>query len=192
MKRVGIDLDNTIICYDHSFSVLAKEKGLPGGFTSKQQIRDFFRGEKKEAQWTEMQGQAYGARIDLAEPFEGVNTFFEQCAKRGICISIISHKTKFPYAGPQFDLHSAARGWLEKYSFFTSGIELYFECTIEEKLSRIGICDLFIDDLPEVLAHSMFPQGVQRVLFDPRMEKNRDPSWKVLRSWRDGLELLNL
>ncbi len=185
--HIGIDFDNTIVCYDDVFYKAAVEKKLlpPTVVASKTQVRNFFRATKREAVWTELQGYVYGARMDLARPFSGVNEFFAYCQKHNHRVSIVSHKTKHPYLGPKYDLHTAAREWLEKQPFFHDKIDVFFELTLEEKLRRIEQtgCDLFIDDLPELLSEPHFPKKPQKVLFDPGNLYQETTQWQKLTSW---------
>ena len=82
---------------------------------------------------------------------------------------------RHPYRGPRHDLHAAAHRFLKEWGFFTrseTGLKpenVFLEPTLLNKLHRIGSlgCSAFVDDLPEVLAESSFPNGVQKVLFDP-------------------------
>jgi len=193
--HIGIDFDNTIVCYDDVFYKAAVEKKLiPAAFSpSKTQIRDFFRAEQRETEWTELQGYVYGARMDLAQPFPGVSAFFAHCQEHNIQISIVSHKTKHPYLGTQYDLHSAARKWLLQQPFFHDKIDLFFELTLQEKLRRIGQteCDAFIDDLPELLNEPNFPQKPRKILFDPGNLYQENTQWQKLSSWEQMPSILS-
>ncbi len=46
---------------------------------------------------------------------------------------------------------------------------VFFELTKEDKVARAPQlrCEVFIDDLPEILAMAGFPDGMRRILFDP-------------------------
>ncbi len=195
MMKIGVDFDNTIVCYDRLFYRLAVERDLipPHAPAQKQAIRDYLRAAKNEIAWTELQGLAYGARIGEAAPFAGVKEFFQRCRRQQVDVCIISHKTKTPFQGPAFDLHQAASGWLEQHGFFAAGEiglareQVFFEQTKEEKLARIARrqCSHFIDDLPEFLLAAGFPPQVERILFDPG---NRGEACDVLRrlaSWEE-------
>ena len=176
--RIGVDFDNTIVCYDELFHRLALERGLIGPDIPpvKTRVRDALRRAGREADWTALQGIVYGERLLEAAPFPGVLDFFHGCKQKNISVCIISHKTKHPVIGPPIDLHAAARNWLREWGFFNTGEtgldadNAYFELTKQEKLSRIETtaCTHFIDDLPELLRETEFPQNVQRILFDPR------------------------
>jgi len=195
--RIGVDFDNTIVCYDEVFHRVACEQGLiPESVpVNKGAVRDYLRKAGRESEWTEMQGYVYGVRMRDAQPFPGVLEFFRRTRAAGIPICIISHKTRHPYKGPQYDLHAAALGWLELNGFFDPkriGLarnDVYFELTLSAKLGRIAAagCTHFIDDLPELLAEPEFPTKVSALLFDPAGAHKaehfrRVEAWSVLQS----------
>ena len=193
---IGVDFDNTIVCYDRLFYQLAVERGLvPASLSAdKESVRNFLRARDQEDDWTELQGYAYGQRIDEAEPFPGVREFFTNCRHGGVPVFVISHNTRLPIRGPQWDLQQAARNWLASHGFHQPGgiglpsERVFFEATRLEKLQRIVTqgCTHFVDDLPEFLQEPAFPDGVERILFDPRGRHTgrvpfwRMPSWELL------------
>jgi hypothetical protein len=191
--RIGVDFDNTIVCYDQVFHQVALERGLIPKTTavSKGAVRDCLRQADREDDWTELQGYVYGERMCDAQPFPGVLDFFGRMVAARIPICIISHKTKHPYRGPRYDLHAAALGWLEQNGFFDAariGIprkEVYLELTLAEKLARItkARCTHFIDDLPELLSESDFPNSVRPMLFDPADAHSHVPQFRRVNSW---------
>jgi hypothetical protein len=194
--RIGIDFDNTIVCYDDVFHKAALEKGLIPAHVpqNKGAVRDYLRTIGREDDWTALQGYIYGARMDLAQPFPGVFEFMRRVLGAGIDVCIISHKTRTPYLGPSYDLHAAAYAWLESHDLFRStGVGLdrsrvFFELTKQDKLRRIASerRAVFIDDLPELLSEPEFPANVRRVLFDPGQKEadvaglERVPSWDAI------------
>ena len=109
--RIGVDFDNTIVCYDDLFHRLALERGLihPSVPRDKTAVRDHVRENGQEDAWIEMQGHVYGDRMSEAVAFPGVEDFFETCAARDIETFIVSHKTRYPNRGGSADLHEAAR-----------------------------------------------------------------------------------
>lgn len=174
---IGVDFDNTIVCYDGIFHRVALERGLiPSDLPQdKTTVRNHLRQIGREVDWTEMQGYVYGPRLIDAHPYPGVLEFFRTAVHQGMEVRIISHKTKHPFLGEPHDLHAAAWGWLEANGFFDPariGIrrdQVFLELTKESKHQRIGTlgCTHFIDDLPEFLLDSGFPAGVERIHFDP-------------------------
>lgn len=200
MRIIGIDFDNTIVCYDDVFYRAARERNLiPASVPpTKGGVRDFLRGEGREDKWTDLQGYVYGARMNLASAFPGVREFMRAAAEKGYELRVVSHKTRYPYRGGKYDLHRAALNWLDEQGFFEDpslGLDrgkVYLELTKDAKLARIGTlrCDSFIDDLPELLDESCFPAATRRILFDPNDAAPDTPSYQRARSWHDISALL--
>ncbi len=174
--RIGIDFDNTIVSYDALFYKVAREQDCvsPDTPANKLAVRDHLRRIGHEDRWTEMQGYVYGLRMEEALAYEGVIDFIGLATAAGHEISIVSHKTIHPYRGPQYDLHAAARGWIEHHlvkdgKTLLPAESIYFELTKQAKLARIADCrcDAFIDDLPEILLDKAFPVSTTPWLFDP-------------------------
>jgi hypothetical protein len=193
--RIGIDFDNTIVSYDALFFKVAREQDLvpADSPSSKLAVRDHLRRIGREDRWTEMQGYVYGARMDEALAFEGVINFIERAAQAGHQISIVSHKTRYPFIGPRYDLHAAARSWIERHLTrdgrpLLADEHVFFELTKTEKLARISTCgcEAFVDDLPEILLADDFPAGTSKLLFDPENHHQEPGLESVLRftSWR--------
>jgi hypothetical protein len=201
---VGLDFDNTIVDYDAAFHLAAVERRLIPQTVrpTKQAVRDWLRAAGREEAWTELQGYVYGARMDAAAVFPGVEAFYARAGSVGATILVISHKTRFPYAGPRYDLHAAARRWLADHVFGggdgagtgagTGTGKVFFEPTKEAKLERIASerCDWFVDDLPEFLAEPAFPSRVERVLFDPHNAAVDDARWHRATSWNEMARLV--
>lgn len=187
--KVGLDLDNTIICYDASLRHLAMELyGMPSSVaTGKNAVRQFFRTAGREAEWTALQGMVYGEEMVRAEAFAGALDFVKSAIQRGHQVKIISHRTKYPISGGQTNLHEAARKWLCGAGFVgpetLAAEDVFFETTKEKKLARIGHegCEVFLDDLPEILGAPGFPSSVRRWLFAPDKAPAEFP-W-VVRDW---------
>ncbi|MFT5694193.1 MAG: hypothetical protein ACI9QQ_000166 [Myxococcota bacterium] len=183
---LGIDLDNTLICYDGLFHKLAVEQRLIDPMTpaNKRVIRDTLRAKGLETQWTRLQGEAYGARILEATVFPGAIGALIALHRAGIGLRVVSHKTRYPALGPQTDLRRAALRWLIRKGILNpsqTGLgpsEVFFEDSPTAKRQRIAAlgCTDFVDDLPELLLHPSFPRSVTRTLFDPSGELVRSPS----------------
>jgi hypothetical protein len=192
--RIGFDFDNTIVSYNRLFHKIAREQdAIPDGVpVNKLAVRDYLRAADRENIWTEMQGYVYGARMGEAEAYPNVIPVMLSLKKAGHTLAIISHKTKHPYLGKQYDLHNAARGWIhqsliEEGELLIPDEHIFFELTQNDKLERIGKfdCDVFIDDLPEIFLAEAFPAKAKRFLFDPE-ENHRDanlPNINRVASW---------
>jgi thiamine kinase-like enzyme len=190
---IGVDFDNTIVCYDGIFHRVALERGLiPADLPQdKTTVRNHLRQIGREPDWTEMQGYVYGPRLIDAQAYPGVLDFFRAAVKQGVEVRIVSHKTKHPFLGEQHDLHAAAWGWLEANGFFDPARigmlrdQVFLELTKESKHKRIGTlgCTHFIDDLPEFLLDPGFPAGVERIHFNPCGTAKPENGLRSTQSW---------
>ena len=98
--KIGIDLDNTLVCYDEVFRKYGEELGiLPEGTKqNRSEIRTYIRNQVDgETRWQELQGQVYGKGLSKAKLFPGVHRFLWRCRQKGITVEIISHKTEYAY-----------------------------------------------------------------------------------------------
>jgi hypothetical protein len=185
--RIGLDLDNTIVCYDRVFEALGREAGLTDEVIARGKlgIRNFLRQQGREDEWTVMQGVAYGPRMQDAVPFEGALDFIGAAKARGHEVSVVSHRTKYPYLGEAHDLHTAAWEWLEARRI-TDHASLFLEEKAEDKAARIAAlrCEVFVDDLPEFLSRADMPEGLRKVHFSPG-EGAESSGFELARSWRE-------
>ena len=199
--RIGLDFDNTIVSYDQLFHKIALEQGVVPEHTpvNKVAVRDYLRSQGRESIWTQMQGTVYGARMGEALAYLGVKDFLRQAQAIGHTVAIISHKTKHPFLGPQYDLHAAAQAWVNQHlrddnQPLIPADQIFFELTKEAKLSRIAAfeCDLFLDDLPEILQADSFPARTCGILFDPEANHRLDNLSGTLfvRSWSEFADFL--
>ena len=74
--------------------------------------------------------------------YPGVLEFFSWARTRKIDLAIVSHKTRHPFIGPQYDLHRAAREWVDHHLVDDSDrlidpAQVYFELTKDDKIRRI-------------------------------------------------------
>ena len=192
---IGLDFDNTIVCYDQAIVKLSQSiPDLPSSISrTKLGLRDHLRATGREAEWTAFQGTLYGPGMEHAEPFDGALETMLKVVADGHRLVIISHRSRHPYAGPPHDLHAAARAWvaqrLQSLGLFSCTVDdaptVNFLETREEKITMIGklACDVFVDDLPEVLNDTHFPSKTKPVLFDPAREHIAKPNSHQLNDW---------
>lgn len=192
---IGLDFDNTIVSYDALFyKVAIEQKVVPASLpVNKVAVRDHLRSNNKEDIWTEMQGYVYGKRMNEAQAYKGVIEFIIKAKQLGHSLCIISHKTRHPFLGPQHDLHKAAIGWINKYlmingSALFSEYDYFFELTKDDKVKQINNCgcDIYVDDLPEILENPFFPKNCTKILFDPEKYHSKGllTNIKVKNSWK--------
>ena len=115
--RIGLDFDNTIVCYDNAIKLLSEQLfELPDDVSrTKIGLRDYLRREGRESEWTAFQGQLYGPGMIYAEPFADAISTMHQLEDQGHELFIVSHRSKWPYAGRRYDLHGAAQNWISEH-----------------------------------------------------------------------------
>ena len=193
---VGLDFDNTIVCYDGAISALAEElPNLPSDLPrTKLALRDFLRRANRESEWTAFQGALYGLGMAFAQPFEQALETLQELKDSGHSLCIVSHRSLRPYAGPAYDLHAAARGWAEKWLSSNRLIEdraVFFYETRGQKIAAIAAlhCKVFLDDLPEVIEDAAFPGSCKAVLFDPE-DSHAESDHLRVSSWAELPQIL--
>lgn len=193
---VGLDFDNTIVCYNKTITRLADELfDLPPHLPrTKLALRDFLRQTNRESEWTAFQGVLYGPGMAYAEPFEQALETIQKLKDMGHFLCIVSHRSLRPHAGPAYDLHAAARAWVEQRLVNSGLIEngmAHFHETRSQKIAAIGNlgCEVFLDDLPEVLEDEHFPRTCRTILFDPERSHTQSKS-QCVGHWGEIPELL--
>jgi uncharacterized HAD superfamily protein len=184
--HIGIDLDNTIICYDGVFHRIAVQDGfIPAETpTDKTSVRNAMHATGLRDEWTELQGRVYGSRLDEARLFPGVRETLETWKRAGHRLSVVSHKTRYPYLGKKVDLHQAARDWLRAQALPVDAV-LFME-TLEGKVAAIAEagCEAFVDDLPEVLEKLSCPMRVWFASAGACPDgTHRAESWREVAAW---------
>lgn len=197
--KIGVDFDNTIVNYDRVFHKSALELNLiPEDLEeSKLAVRDYLRNLDQNDIWTDLQGFVYGEKMYEADIFDGFIDFLNFASNKSISVVIISHKTKYPYAGKKYDLHKSAERWiLERLSIssidFKHSKNFFFLPTKEEKVNKIieEECDYFIDDLPEIFKIENFPLSTRKILFDPKSNYQTENNYTSVNNWKDLTSLL--
>jgi hypothetical protein len=176
-KRIGIDLDNTLIDYGAVFRTFAAERGLidPAFVGGKDDVRAAIRAlPDGEITWQHLQSAVYSKGIRQAVLFEGADAFLRRARDCGCEVVIVSHKTEFGHYDPErVNLRHAALEWLDQRGFFRDdgfaipSKNVMFAATRSEKIAVIAELEVsfFIDDLPEVLEDVEFPTAVTGILF---------------------------
>tara|TARA_Y100000816_G_scaffold182944_1_gene132506 strand:- start:11172 stop:11774 length:603 start_codon:yes stop_codon:yes gene_type:complete len=194
---IGFDFDNTIIDYSNLFKILInkKIKKKISNF-DKDSLKNFLIKNKKENEWTVIQGEVYGKYIMSAKLHKGFIKLLQYLLRKNIKIFIVSHKTKYPYLGKKFNLRKAASKWIKKNiinknkNLNFSMKNVYFENSLEKKINRIINlkCDIFIDDLPQIL--NLLPKNVVKFLFNPSAKKKYKKNYKTINSWVQFYDLI--
>lgn len=191
--RIGVDLDNTLACYDRVFLTAALEQGLipadAGVAEDKVSVRDWLRARDRDPDFTALQGYIYGPGMRHVALYPGAAEALAALKAAGAELWIVSHRTAQPFAGPPYDLHAEARRFLAGQGLMGEACAfpdacVFLETTKEAKVARAAAlgCEVFIDDLPEILAMDGFPPGVRKILFDPA-GAHPDAPFETHRTW---------
>ena len=113
-----------------------------------------------------------------------------QSHKAGHELFIVNHKTRHPMLGPKHDLHAAAKEFLAACGLVGDGASqidparVFFELTPQDKVARAATlaCEVFIDDLPEILAMPGFPKACAAFCLIPKTGL-RIPATTAVPSW---------
>jgi len=191
--RIGLDFDNTIVCYDNAIARWADELfHLPEEVPrTKLGQRDYLSSEGRESEWTAFQGELYGPGMGYAQPFEGAITTMQQLKADGHNLTIVSHRSRFPYAGRRYDLHQAAQEWIATRLEIegispTNSNSVHFMESRQDKLAKIAEtdCTVFLDDLPEVLEAPGFPSLTVGILFSPNNYCTQVDGQLTISNWK--------
>lgn len=193
LLKVGVDLDNTLADYRRPLEKLCAAYGIVGEYTDpKIALRGELHRTGREEEWTRLQGELYGPLMGQAEPFAGAVEGVLGLRAAGFDVVIISHRTKHPFLGKRHDLHAAARGWLAENGL--GEISLFMEENQGAKVARMASegCQVFVDDLPEILRHVEFPKLTRKILFDPGASHIGVSEMERASSWSEVLGLIGI
>jgi len=171
--NIGLDFDNTIVSYADAFRRICEDKAsIPKEVKrSRSGVKDYLLSSNQEDKWTLLQGELYGPGMRYATPFDGCIEAIKALEERNK-VYIVSHRSKKPYGGQDYELHNYAREWIKNHlsgSRLANEMKEYvsFHEALEQKVEAIRMLklDIFVDDLEKVLLHPSFPENTERILF---------------------------
>ena len=187
-KKIGIDLDNTIINYENSFKKYLKDQNINFKKVDKNTVKNLIKKNLKIKNWTEAQEEIYGKYIVFAKPFKYFKNFEKFALKKKIKLFIVSHKTKYSQFSKKYNLHSQSNKWL-KHNISKELYEIYYVRTINQKIKKIAYIDpdYFIDDLIEIFNHKNFPKKIKKIHFS----KLKISNFSTLSNWNKIKKFIN-
>lgn len=166
VRRIGLDLDNTLIDYSSAYAHFAPDFGITALNPTREVIRTQLRlGDDRDERWQEFQSRLYTEGLKFAQPAPALSQLMTACAEASIEVVAVSHKTK---RGPELfgalDLRGPAEEWILAYATDLLPLtreRIHFADTLEAKVEQISVLqlDVFIDDLPRVLQHADWPSS---------------------------------
>ena len=192
-RRIGIDLDNTIISYDQAFQngAIVNELVEKDCHLNKKALRDFIRKKPNgEFEWQKLQGFVYGEAISEATLFQGLYRFLWRCNERNIHVEVVSHKTEFGHFDKnKISLRDSATNFLKNHGLLENKNPLIKKVTYKgtktEKIEYIkeNNFELFIDDLEEIIFSNEF-RGQKGILFSQDNLSVKDSN-NIAKSWEE-------
>jgi hypothetical protein len=186
IRHIGIDLDNTIIDYTKSFIEIGRDFGFKPNSTRESIRKALRRTDGTDDLWQEFQSLLYTRGLDFAELAPSAKTFMSLARKKGIEVSIVSHKSRTTQErfGGQ-DLRGPALDWLRKHQLIPQIVDekaLHFTSTQEKKIKKIIELriDFFIDDLEEVIQKLVETASLKTWHFSLKSKQNESGDFQDL------------
>lgn len=185
VRRLGLDLDNTLVDYTASCKFLAPSFGIDEPSATRDEIRRQLRLPDSDEEWQRFQSLLYTDGLDSALPASGAVELIRGCTNKGIEVFIVSHKTK---SGPERfgarNLRAPALQWLTNHNLVPSLIpfdHVFFTDSMDAKVESIASLrlDAFVDDLPEVLSHPKWPSSTLGFRFSSTSVSDDSCNWCV-------------
>lgn len=169
-KRIGFDLDNTIIDYSLSTLEYCNLSQLPK-FEKTTELKQFLNEkDPSTVNWNIAQSWLYTEGLTYAQIPNGLISLLKWLRDNSFEISVHSHKTsKTPESSGSKDLREPIKKWflqseLSKFIDFSRNVNFY-----ETQLMKVlGISksniNFFVDDLVEIFHHPAFSESIQKIL----------------------------
>ena len=184
-RRIGLDLDNTIIDYAPAFPVVAEWLGLGPDLRDRASVRRALRiSESDDLQWQQFQAVLYTRGLKHAAIAPGLVRFLQACGDRAVDVVVVSHKTELTPA--QFggeNLRESAANWLRDHDLVPTLVaadDIHFCSTRAAKVRAIDKLnlDVFVDDRNDVgrgerveVELGLDGNANRRIIHNARMQK---------------------
>ena len=178
MKKIGFDLDNTIIDYSTTVSNFCSIKGIPyqDSINSLRQLLKKSDGDQRF--WIEAQSWIYGPGIESARL---ANNFVKLCRKLielDCEIKVFSHKTEFgPEEFGSQPFQKFANTWLQNSDanqYLSVNRDILYFNTLGEKVAGIVQYspNYYVDDLLKVFAHPSYNREINSYIYGNSPEEH--------------------
>ena len=136
--------------------------------------------------WQKFQSILYTKGLDHAVVSPGLINFLRYCKLNKIEVYIVSHKTEStPKEFGNVDLRSPALKWLKAQEIVPGLIYLKNVLFCESRDMKIDLinkinCDIFVDDLEEILSDNDLNTNIKKILFSRDLKKDSISSFESL------------
>ena len=187
VNKIGLDLDNTIIDYSQSYTKVAEFLNLQLTNRNRIEIKKFLiESPSNDLAWQKFQSILYTKGLDYAVVSPGLFNFLRYCKLYKIEVYIVSHKTEStPKEFGNLDLRSPALNWLKHQEIVPDLIGLKNVLFCESRKMKIDLvnkinCDIFVDDLEEILTDDHLNTNIRKILFSRDLKENSISSFESL------------
>lgn len=171
MKKIGFDLDNTIINYAATVRKYCVIKGIPVQNSIDSLRHILKKSENDQGFWIEAQSWIYGPGIESAQL---ANNFVKLCQKlkeMDYEIKVFSHKTEFgPKEFGSQPFRNFANTWLQNsdaHQYLSPKQNVSYFNSLNEKVAAINKYspNYYIDDLLKVFAHPDYNRTIKSFIY---------------------------
>jgi hypothetical protein len=187
VNKIGLDLDNTIIDYSQSYIKVAEYLNLPLTKRNRKDIKKILiESPTNDLAWQEFQSILYTEGLVHGVVSPGLIHFLRYCKLNKIEVFIVSHKTEStPKEFGSVDLRSPALRWLKDQEIVPDLIVLKNVLFCESRKTKIDLinkinCDIFVDDLEEILYDDHLSTNIRKILFSRDLKKNSISTFESL------------
>jgi hypothetical protein len=187
INKIGLDLDNTVIDYSQSYIKVAEYLNLPLTKRNRKEIKGFLiESPANDLAWQKFQSILYTKGLVHAVVSPGLINFLRFCKLNKIEVYIVSHKTEStPQEFGSVDLRSPALRWLKDQEIVPDLILLKNVLFCESRKMKIDLinkinCDIFVDDLQEILSDDHLSVNIKKILFSRDLKKDSISTFESL------------
>ena len=171
MKKIGFDLDNTIIDYASTVQKYCVIKGIPYQDSIDSLRRLLKKSESDQGFWIEAQSWIYGPGIENAQLAKNFVNLCRKLTELNYEIQVFSHKTEFgPKEFGSQPFRYFANIWLqnsEARQYVSPNQNVSYFNSLNEKVAAINRYspNYYIDDLFKVFAHPDYNRTIQSFIY---------------------------
>ena len=194
MRKIGFDLDNTIIDYSNSVLKYCSLKNI-ANVDSIEKLRKLLKkSEVNQEHWIEAQSWIYGPGLKYSEVAPNFVNLCSKLKSLDFEISVFSHKTQYgPERFGSQPFRALSLNWIANSvasEYLRDGENIHFFDNLDSKINSIKSYkpDIYIDDLLTVFTHKNYNKRIKSFLY--RGEPNNLEWLKILHDFKEVEQFL--